>query len=72
LSLPRFATGPGYTDSCVLSQLLRAIDGYTGREVIGIALKLALLFLCGRGIRKARLGGNLICGPAQWRIPANA
>jgi integrase len=50
--------------------LLRAIDGYTGREVIGLALKLALLFFVRPGeLRKARWR-QFDLPAAQWRIPA--
>jgi integrase len=49
---------------------LRAINSYTGREVIGIALKLVLLFFVRPGeLRKARWG-QFDLPTAQWRIPA--
>ncbi len=51
--------------------MLRAIDGYTGREVIGIALKLALLFFVRPGeLRKARWR-QFDLPTAQWLIPAD-
>jgi integrase len=61
---------PGITDPRRLGELLRAIDGYAGREVIGIALKLALLFFVRPGeLRKARWE-QFDFERAQWRIPA--
>jgi integrase len=51
--------------------LLRAIDGYAGREVVGIALKLAFLFFVRPGeLRKARWR-QFDLTAAQWRIPAD-
>jgi integrase len=53
-----------------LGEWLRAIDGYTGREVIAIALKLALLFFVRPGeLRKTRWR-QFDLAAAQWRIPA--
>ena len=43
---------------------------YTGREVIGIALKLALLSLCGPGSFAMRAGGRFDLQAAQRRNPA--
>jgi len=61
---------PGIIDPRRLGELLRAIEGYPGREVIGIALKLGLLFLVRPGeLRNARWEQfDFEC--AQWRIPA--
>lgn len=61
---------PGIIDPRRLGELLDAIDGYTGREVIRIALKLALLFFVRPGeLRKARWE-QFDFERAQWRIPA--
>src|SRR3977135_2216685 len=61
---------PGITDPGRLGELLRAIEGYTGRGVIGIALKLALLFFVQPGeLREARWQ-QFDLETAQWRIPA--
>jgi integrase len=70
LEPPRVRHRPGIIDPVRLGELLRAIDGYTGREAIGIALKLALLFFVRPGeLRKARW--RQVDRPAaQWRIPA--
>jgi integrase len=70
LEPPHVRHRPGITDPARLGELLRAIDGYTGREVIGIALTLALLFFVRPGeLRKARWQQfDLQAG--QWRIPA--
>jgi integrase len=55
LEPPQVRHRPGIIDPGRLAELLRAIDGYTGREVIGIALKLAVLFFVRPGeLRKAR------------------
>ena len=49
---------------------MHAIEGYAGREVIGIALKLALLFFVRPGeLRNARWE-QFDFERAQWRIPA--
>ena len=70
LEPPHVRHRPGITDPARLGELLRAIDGYTGREVIGIALKLALLFFVRPGeLRKARWQ-QFDLEAAQWRIPA--
>jgi integrase len=70
LEPPQVRHRPGITDPARLGELLRAIDGYTGREVIGIALKLALLFFVRPGeLRKARWR-QFDLPAAQWRIPA--
>jgi integrase len=70
LEPPRVRHRAGITDPARLGELLRAIDGYTGREVIGIALKLALLFFVRPGeLRKAR-PQQFDLRAAQWRIPA--
>jgi integrase len=70
LEPPRVRHRPGITDPRRLGGLLRAIDGYAGREVIGIALKLALLFFVRPGeLRKARWE-QFDFERAQWRIPA--
>ncbi|TLZ01867.1 MAG: integrase [Gammaproteobacteria bacterium] len=70
LEPPQVRHRPGITDPARLGELLRAIDGYTGREVIGIALKLALLFFVRPGeLRKARWQ-QFDLPAAQWRIPA--
>ena len=70
LEPPQVRHRPGITDPARLVELLRAIDGYTGREVIGIALKLALLFFVRPGeLRKARWR-QFDLPAAQWRIPA--
>ena len=70
LEPPQVRHRPGIIDPGRLAELLRAIDGYTGREVIGIALKLALLFFVRPGeLRKARWQ-QFDLSAAQWRIPA--
>jgi integrase len=70
LEPPQVRHRPSITDPARLVDLLRAIDGYTGREVIGIALKLALLFFVRPGeLRKARWR-QFDLQAAQWRIPA--
>ena len=69
LEPPHVRHRPGVTDPARLGELLRAIDGYTGREVIGIALKLALLFVHPGELRKARWR-QFDLQAAQWRIPA--
>jgi integrase len=70
LEPPKVRHRPGITDPRRLGGLLRAIDGYPGREVIGIALKLALLFFVRPGeLRKARWE-QFDLERAQWRIPA--
>ncbi len=70
LEPPQVRHRRGITDPARLRELLRAIDGYTGREVIGIALKLALLFFVRSGeLRKARWR-QFDLPAAQWRIPA--
>ena len=49
---------------------MRAIDGYAGREIIGIALKLTLLFFVRPGeLRKARWE-QFDFERGQWRILA--
>ena len=70
LEPPKIRHRPGITDPRRLGQLLDAIDAYEGREVIRIALKLALLFFVRPGeLRKARWE-QFDFGRAQWRIPA--
>lgn len=70
LEPPRVRHLPGITDPRRLEALLRAIYGYAGREVIGVALKLALLFFVRPGeLRKARWE-QFDFERAQWRIPA--
>lgn len=70
LEPPHVRHRPGITDPARLGELLRAIDGYTGREVVGLALKLALLFFVRPGeLRKARWQ-QFDLQAAQWRIPA--
>ncbi len=70
LEPPHVRHRPGITDPVRLGELLRAIDGYTGREVIGIALKLALLSFVRPGeLRKTRWQ-QFDLPAAQWRIPA--
>ena len=70
LEPPKVRHRPGITDPRRLGGLLRAIDGYAGREVIGIALKLALLFFVRPGeLRNARWE-QIDFERAQWRIPA--
>ncbi len=55
LEAPKVRHRPGIADPRRLGELLRAIDGYAGREAISIALKLALLFFVRPGeLRKAR------------------
>jgi integrase len=55
LQPPRIRHRPGITDPKRLGELLDAIEGFAGREVIKIALKLALLFFVRPGeLRKAR------------------
>jgi integrase len=61
---------PGITDPRRLGELLSAIEGYSGREITRIALKLALLFFVRPGeLRKARWE-QFDFERAQWRIPA--
>jgi integrase len=61
---------PGITDPARLGELLRAIDGYAGREIIRIALQLGLLFFVRPGeLRKARWE-QFDFERKQWRIPA--
>ena len=70
LEPPRVRHRPGITDPRRLGELLHAVDGYAGREIIGIALKLALLFFVRPGeLRKARWE-QFDFDRAQWRIPA--
>jgi integrase len=70
LEPPKVRHRPGITDPRRLGRLLRAIDGYAGREAIGTALKLALLFFVRPGeLRKARWE-QFDFERAQWRIPA--
>jgi integrase len=70
LEPPRIRHRPGITDPRRLGELLHAIDGYAGREIVGIALKLALLFFVRPGeLRKARWE-QFDFERAQWRIPA--
>ncbi len=70
LEPPRVRHRPGIIEPARLGELLRALDGYTGREVIGIALRLALLFFVRPGeLRKARWR-QFDLQAAQWRIPA--
>jgi integrase len=70
LEPPKIRHRPGITDPRRLGELLDAIEGYAGREVIGIALKLALLFFVRPGeLRKARWE-QFDFERAQWRIPA--
>ncbi len=70
LEPPKIRHRPGITDPRRLGELLDAIEGYAGREVIGIALKLALLFFVRPGeLRKARWE-QFDLERAQWRIPA--
>jgi integrase len=70
LEPPRVRHRPGITDPRRLGALLDAIDGYAGREVIAIALRLALLFFVRPGeLRKARWE-QFDFERAQWRIPA--
>jgi len=70
LEPPQVRHRRGITDPARLRELLRAIDGYTGRQVISIALKLALLFFVRPGeLRKARWR-QFALPAAQWRIPA--
>jgi integrase len=55
LEPPKVRHRPGITDPRRLGSLLRAIDGYAGRAVIRLALKLALLFFVRPGeLRNAR------------------
>jgi integrase len=70
LESPRVRHRPGITDPRRLGELLHAIDGYAGREIVGIAVKLALLFFVRPGeLRKARWE-QFDFERAQWRIPA--
>jgi integrase len=70
LEPPKIRHRPGITDPKRLGELLDAIEGHAGREVIGIALKLALLFFVRPGeLRKARWE-EFDFERAQWRIPA--
>jgi integrase len=70
LEPPRVRHRPGITDPRRLGELLYAIDRYAGREIIGIALKLALLFFVRPGeLRKARWE-QFDFERAQWRIPS--
>jgi integrase len=72
LEPPHVRHRPGITDPARLGELLRAIDGYTGREVIGIALTLALLVFVRPGeLRKARWQ-QFDLQAAQSRIPAES
>jgi hypothetical protein len=72
LSLRTLATDQD-ADPPRLGELLRAIDGYTGREAIGIALKLALLFFVRPGEpRQAHAGSNLIYRPRNGEFRSNA
>jgi len=69
LEPPKIRHRPGITDPRRLGELLDAIEGYAGREVIGIALKLALLFFVRPGeLRKARWE-QFDFERAQWRTP---
>ena len=58
LEPPRVRHRPAIIEPARLGELLRAIDGYTGREVIGMALKLALLFFVRPGELRLR---NPVC-----------
>jgi integrase len=70
LEPPKAHHRPGVIDPRRLGELLRAIDSYPGREMIGITLKLALLFFVRPGeLRKARWE-QFDFARAQWRIPA--
>lgn len=70
LDPPRIRHRPGITDPRRLGELLQAIGDYPGREIVGIALKLALLFFVRPGeLRKARWE-QFDFERAQWRIPA--
>lgn len=72
LEPPKIRHRPGITDPRRLGELLDAIDGYAGREVMGIALKLALLLFVRPGeLRKARWE-QFDFERAQWRIPATS
>jgi integrase len=70
LQPPRIRHRPGITDPKRLGELLDAIEGFAGREVIKIALKLAPLFFVRPGeLRKARWE-QFDLERDQWRIPA--
>jgi integrase len=70
LEPPRIRHRPAITDPRRLGELLDAIEGYSCREVVRIALKLALLFFVRPGeLRKARWE-QFDFERAQWRIPA--
>jgi integrase len=61
---------PGITDPIRLGELFRSIDGYTGRQVVAIALQLAPLFFVRPGeLRQARWR-QLDVPDALWHIPA--
>ena len=61
---------PGINDPMRLGELLRSIDGYTGREVVAIALQLAPLFFVRPGeLRQARWR-QVDVPDALWHIPA--
>jgi integrase len=60
----------GIRDPMRLGELLRSIDGYTGREVVAIALQLAPLFFVRPGeLRQARWR-QVDVPDALWHIPA--
>lgn len=58
------------TDPARLGELLRAIDGYDGNAIVGLALKLApLVFVRPVELRTAEWA-HIDFAKAQWRIPA--
>lgn len=61
---------PSIRDPGRLGELLRAVDGFKGRPITGITLKLApLLFVRPGELRQARWR-HIDFASAQWRIPA--
>jgi integrase len=70
LEPPTVRHHPSIRDPQRLGESLLAIDGYKGRAIMGIALKLApLLFVRPGELRKARWR-HIDFENAQWRIPA--
>jgi integrase len=58
------------TEPNQIGALLRAIDGYDGHRMTGIALKLSALFFVRPGELRAAEWAEFDLDAAQWRIPA--
>lgn len=70
LEAPTVAHHASLTDPAAVGALLRAIDGYTGREVTRLALKLAPLVFVRPGELRHAQWDDVDLENAQWRIAA--